>query len=383
MSVSEHFRHLQHSSIEWLNYLVETPIQDVFGRRHAASTRQPGADPGTLFVDPRAAPTSVRLWHIHQQQVECVEQPDAEEIRRRHQAPGRIWLDVAGLADDQRLRELGEIFGIHPLTLADLVNVERHTRVDSLDDQALILLQVLHPPESNQRPALGQMGVLLGDQVLLSFRERPSGLFQPIENRLARNTSRLRSEPLDYLASALLDVAVDASFPVVEALADRLDALEDLVMQGQGYSVLADLHQQRRGLITLGRLFWRQRDLLARLLRDDDIFRRPTHIYLRDVYDRTVQLLDMVETTRDLAASLVEIHLSISSNRANQIMQTLTIMASIFIPLTFIAGVYGMNFEHMPELTWAWGYPAVLGLMLSVSLGLLLWFRARGWLGRR
>jgi magnesium transporter len=165
-------------------------------------------------------------------------------------------------------------------------------------------------------------------------------------------------------------------------LADQIDLVEEKVMDGQGQASMSEIHSHRRVLIMLGRLFWRQRDLLARLLRDEEIFRQETQIFLRDVYDGTVQLLDMVETTRELAASLVEIHLSISANRSNQIMQTLTITASIFIPLTFIAGIYGMNFEVMPELSHPLGYPAVLALMLTVSAGLLLWFRRRGWLGQ-
>lgn len=175
---------------------------------------------------------------------------------------------------------------------------------------------------------------------------------------------------------------MEASYPVVEALADQLDEAEEAVMSGRGQSMLGDIQSQRRALIALGRIFWRQRDPMARLLRDAEIFRSETHIYLRDVYDSTVQLMDMVETTRELAASLLEIHMSISANRTNEVMKTLTIMASIFIPLTFIAGIYGMNFENMPELAQPWGYFVALGIMAAVAGGLLLWFRRRGWLGR-
>ena len=361
--------------------MIDTPIMELFGRRAHRSAQGGGHAPGTLFVDPDSAATQVQLWRIGDHGIEHVEDPDIDTLATARKGPGRLWVDIAGFADDERIRAIGSLFDLHPVVLADLVNIDRKTKVNALDQQALIVIQALHLAAEHQQPGLGQMGLLIGDDWLLSFRERPDPLIDPVLARLERPTSRLRSEPLDYLACALLDVAIDGSFPVVEALADQIEQAESQVMQGKGQDLLSEIHGQRRALITLGRLFWRQRDLIARLLRDDEIFRQSTHIFLKDVYDCTVQLLDMVETTRELAGSLVEIHLSISANRTNQIMKTLTIMASIFIPLTFIAGVYGMNFERMPELSSPWGYPAVLLLMLGVSGGLLLWFRRRGWLG--
>ncbi len=383
MSVSDQLQQWQELSARFLKAMVETPLRQLFGGSRPSAQPGESRGPEVLRIQPDAARTSLTLWHIAGGELERFDEPDRGLLERLQHGGGRLWLDVAGFSDADRLAAVGAVFGLHAVTLADLVNIERQTKVDSLDERSVILLQVLALSQADDRPGLGQLGMVLAGDVLLTFRERPGPVFDPVLTRLARPTSRLRSEPLDYLACALLDVAIDASFPVVEHLADRVDAVEESVMAGRGHDLLGEIHQLRRALITLGRLFWRQRDLSARLLRDEEIFRRQTHIYLRDIYDRTVQLLDMVETTRELAASLVEIHLSISANRTNQIMKTLTIMASIFIPLTFIAGVYGMNFERMPELAWPWGYPAVLGLMLAVSGGLLLWFRRRGWLGGR
>ena len=380
MSVGEQLYQLQELAGRFLRSMVETPMHHLFGQSQRSGQREPGAPPGTLFIAEDAAATRIRLWRIDDAGLEFLDDPDPQAIGEARLKGGRIWLDIAGFADDERIRAIGELFDLHPMALADLVNVERQTKVNTLDEQALIVLQMLHLQSGEHRPGLGQLALLLGDDLLISFRERPEEIFQPVLERLDRPTSRLRKQPLDYLACALLNLAVEASYPVVELLADHIDEAEDRVMAGRGNELLADIHRQRRALITLGRIFWRQRDLMGRLLRDEEIFQRETHIYLRDVYDCTVQLMDMVETTRELAASLVEIHLSISANRSNQIMKTLTIMASIFIPLTFIAGVYGMNFEWMPELTWTWGYPAVLALMLAVSLGLLLWFYRRGWI---
>ena len=382
MSVSDQLQQLQDLSSRFLRTMVETPIHHLFGR-HRSMHHPPGAAPGTLFISPDAAATEVRLWHIGPDGVESVVAPEIDTIQEMRDREGRLWLDICGFSDDDMLQRIGDLFDLHPMALADLVNVERQTKVDAGDDNSLILMQVPHLAGNGAQPGLGQLGLVLMDNVLLSFREFPGPLFDPVLARLGRPTSRLRSHGVDYLACSLLNVAVEASFPVVETLADQIDEIETEVMESRGRDVMAMVHQQRRALISLGRLFWRQRDLMARLLRDDEIFARPTHIYLRDVYDCTVQLLDMTETLRELAGSLVEIHLSISANRSNEIMRTLTIMASIFIPLTFIAGVYGMNFEWMPELTWAWGYPAVLAGMLTVSLCLLWWFNRRGWLSRR
>jgi magnesium transporter len=379
--MTDPLQHFHSLSARFLRTFVETPIQQLFGRPRGPKP-QVGASPGTLFIATDAAATRITLWRIDGGELERIDQPGPDEVRAARDRGGRLWLDVVGFADQALLLELGELFGLHPVTLADLVNIERQTKVDALDDHALILMQVLHLAEGSDRPGLAQLGLVLLGNALLSFRERPGPLFDPVLARLERPISKLRSEPLDYLACAVLNVAVEASFPVVEMLADQIDSVEERVMEGQGQASMSEIHSHRRVLIMLGRLFWRQRDLLARLLRDEEIFRQDTQIFLRDVYDGTVQLLDMVETTRELAASLVEIHLSISANRSNQIMQTLTIIASIFIPLTFIAGVYGMNFEVMPELSHPLGYPAVLALMLAVSVGLLLWFRRRGWLGQ-
>ncbi len=364
----------------FLSSLRRMPLQRVFGRQNP-SRHEPGEVPGTLVMAPQSAPTRIRLVRIDDAGVKKVDGPDMEAIRRAREAGGRLWVDVSGFSDLEVLHELGRIFGLHRMTLADLVNVNRRTTVEQVGETSIIVSQVLHLGDGEDPSDISQLGLVMMGEVLLTFRERPGPLFRPVLERMKQPASRLRTEPLDYLAQALLGVAVDEAFPVVEALTDRVENIEDRVVAGESKGLLADIHGELRALITLARMMWRQRDLMARLLRDESIFRRETQIYLRDVYDRTVQLLDMVETNRDLTAHLIEIHLSISANQSNEIMKTLTIMATIFIPLTFVAGVYGMNFERMPELEWPWGYPLVMFGMLLVAAALLLWFRRRGWLG--
>lgn len=379
MDADHPFKQIRDRSAQFLRALIEVPLSSLLGRKHP-SRHQPGAGPGTLFVAPDAAPTQIRLVRLDGPAAEVFDQPRLANMARLQASGARLWLDVVGLADAARLRELGECFQLPELVLADLVNVSRQTRLENVDGGHIIVTQFLQLSLAERTPEVVQLGLIQLGSVVLSFRERPGAVFDPIFERLQRPSSRLRSEASDYLLQALLDVAVDAAFPVVEALADRIDVVEDRILAGQGQNMMIEIHGQRRALITLGRLLWRQRDLLARLLREEQMFRRQTRAHLREIHDRSVQLLDLVETTRELAASLVEMQLSISAHRSNQIMQTLTIIASIFIPLTFIAGIYGMNFERMPELSWALGYPLALLLMLSVALGLLWWFRRRGWL---
>ncbi len=382
MSVSEQLHQWQQAGTRVWETLSRKPLSALFGRPEPLMSRGRVHEPGRLGRPSNAAPTRITLWHFGPNGLQRHDHASLETLQTVEAQGGRCWIDVCGFSDIDAIRELGEHLALHALSLADLVNVERQTKAEDLDERTLIVMQMPHLAGADTDTPLSQIGWLISPDLLLTFREQPGDVFDSVLARMDRPSSRLRTEPLDYLACALLDVAMETGFPVVERLAEQLDRIEEAVMTGQGQDVLGQIHSQRRALITLGRLFWRQRDLMARLLRDESHFNKATRIYLREAYDQAVQLLDMTETTRELAASLLEIHLSISANRTNQVMKTLTIMASIFIPLTFVAGVYGMNFEHMPELAWPWAYPAVLGVMLTIAIGLLWWFRRRGWLGQ-
>jgi len=377
MHLGEQLNHIQDLGKRFVRQFVELPAQHLLGIGRSNVRRLPGTTPGTLFIDPAAAPTRLRVVCFNAGDVRTLDNPDLATLDQARRSSERIWVDVTGFGSDRLLSQIGKRFGLHPLTLADLVNREPQTKCDRIVGVQLVVTQVPQLDPDNGHPGLGPLGLAWGDGWLLSFRERGSSLFAPIHERLDREPSRLRTEPLDYLAQALLDVAVDSFFPVIEAIAARIDESENAVLDGRGAGVIPDIHDQRRALISLSRLCWRQRDLLARLLREEAGFRPEIRIYLQDVHDRTIQLQDMVDATRELAASLVELHLLISTQHSNRVMETLTIMASIFIPLTLISGIYGMNFEYMPELRWPWGYPMALGLMVIVGLGLYGLFRLR------
>jgi len=386
MSVGQQLHRFQDFSQRALKSLIDVPLHHLFGGRGRSTGAVAGVAPDALVIASDAAPTRLALWRITQDRVEAIEAVDEGQIinalAEARQGRLRLWLDVSGFADDALLRRLGECFEIPSPMLADLINIERHNKLDIRDERILVLIQALHAT-SPEQPTLGQIGLYLHGAVLVTFRERHHDLFGPVLARLNRSGSRMRSSRPDYLACALIDMMIDANYPVIESLADRVDEAEDQVINARDDGILAVLHQQRRGLIALARLFWRQRDVLARLLREPKLLSAEATAYLRDIHERAVALMDMAETTRDLAGGLLDLHLSLSANRANQIMQVLTIMASIFIPLTFIAGIYGMNFQTMPELAWAWGYPLVLALMLVVALALVGWFYRRGWIGIR
>ncbi|NEZ04085.1 magnesium/cobalt transporter CorA [Wenzhouxiangella sp. XN201] len=377
MSLTDQLNHLQDLGKRFVRQLVQLPAHHLLGLTLAGARRPPGTVPGTLFIDPDAMPTRMTVVCFRGSEVETLRNPDLASLRRARTQCERIWVDVTGFGSDELLKAIGQEFALHPMMLADLVNREPQTKTDSADGTHLIVTQVPQlDPESGQ-PGLDTLGLALGDGWLLSFRARQSALFAPIHDRLGRPESRLRTDPLDYLGYALLDVAIDSLFPVLEAVAARIDQTEDEVLDGRGEDILPAIHDQRRALIALGRLCWRQRDLLSRLLREETVFRQELRIYLQDVHDRTIQLQDMVDATRELSASLIELHMSLSAQSSNKAMQTLTVMASIFIPLTFMAGIYGMNFEYMPELDWEWGYFGLLGLMGVIGLGLYIWFRRR------
>jgi magnesium transporter len=338
----------------------------------------PGARPGELHIPKGAPPPRIRVVAYGPERLEEAEVA-VEELAGWRTRAEVLWVDVHGFGDEAVLRRIGELFDVHPLALADVVNVPQRPKVEDYGDRHLILTwAALAGPEHEHE--LEQVSLILGPGFLLSFEERPEDVFDPVRVRLRTNAGVIRRMGPDFLTYALLDAIVDGYFPVVEAIGEEIARLEERVLERPSRGLLREIHASRRKLLLLHRLQWRQRDAFAAMLRDEPTpFTPPVRIYLRDVYDHEVQLLDSIETFRELSMGLFEIHLSQVSNRMNEVMKTLTIMASIFIPLTFVVGIYGMNFEYMPELRWRWGYFGVLGAMAAIAGGLFLWFRSRGW----
>jgi magnesium transporter len=295
------------------------------------------------------------------------------------------WVNVDGLGDTQVLRSLGETFGLHRLALEDVVNVHQRAKVEPYEGEVFIVTRMA---ALGDRFSTEQLSLFLGPGFVLTFQERQGDCFEPVRQRIRTGRGRLRAAGPDYLAYALLDAVMDHYFPVLERYSDCLDELEQMVLSDPSDRVLARVMEAKRDLLALRRAVWPHREAFNALVREPlDLVEEETRTYFRDCYDHTVQIIDVMETYRELASGLMDIYLSSLSNRMNEVMKVLTIIATIFIPLSFVAGLYGMNFDpdispwNMPELSWYWGYPIALGSMGLVAFGMLLYFRRKGWLG--
>jgi magnesium transporter len=270
--------------------------------------------------------------------------------------------------------------------MEDVVNVHQRAKVEEYDGHLFLVVRVLL--EGEKSLVTEQVSLFLGGGVLVTFQEHRDDPFDPVRERLRKGKGRIRAAGADYLAYALLDTVVDSYFPLLESLGDRLQVLEDEILDSPGKSTVAGIYQAKRDLLLMRRSIWPLREAISALLRGESDHVSPdTLIYLRDCYDHVVMVLDMVESYRDMTSGLMDFYLSSVSNRMNDVMRVLTVIATIFIPLTFVAGIYGMNFNpeaspyNMPELSWRWGYPAFWGVMVSVAVGMLIFFRRKGWLG--
>ncbi|MDZ8240928.1 MAG: magnesium/cobalt transporter CorA [Nostoc sp. ChiQUE01a] len=349
---------------------------------------QPGTVPGTIFIDADAPPPIIFLIDYNQtnfirEQIatpeECMPYLDMESIS---------WVDVQGLGSQDILQRLGRVFKLHPLVLEDVVNVPERPKTEDYEDQLLFIARMVVPKEKTCGFYSEQVSLILGKNYLLTVQEEPEhDCFEPVRSRIEKGKGIIRSQKADYLAYALLDAIIDGYFPVLELYGERIEELEEEVIVKPTPQTLQSIYQIRRELLQLRRAIWPQRDAINSLIRDgSDLISEDVRIYLRDCYDHTVQVMDMVETYRELASGLMDVYLSAVSNKMNEIMKVLTVVSSIFIPLTFVAGIYGMNFNtekspyNMPELNWYWGYPICLAGMGAIALCLVLFFWRRGWL---
>ncbi len=344
----------------------------------------PGTMPGTLAAHAEASAGPVRIARFTYDASRCEERAvDPAEIPSLSVPDGGVlWLDVAGLSDPSVVKAIGDRFGFHPLALEDVLNIPQRPKVESFEDHLLVVLREIRHREEPE-----QVSLFLGDRVVVTFQERPGDSFEPVRERLREGVGRIRAEGADFLAYALCDAVLDAFFPTLEKLGDEVEQLEDLVIAAPVPDTFREIHRVKQRLLQVRRAVWPARDAMNELLREESALVRPqTKVFLRDCYDHTVQVMDMVETYRELTSGLIDEYMSSVSNRMNEIMKVLTIIATLFIPLTFIVGIYGMNFDrgaspyNMPELGWRYGYPAVVAVMTVVAVGMLSYFRRKKWL---
>jgi len=342
---------------------------------------EPGSLPGTLSIDEDACPSFIVLIDYNQSHANRVTNLTPEACTPYLTSDSVSWLDIQGLGSEDILLSLGRIFGLHPLLLEDVVNVPQRPKLEDYTDQLLIISQMVMPKPKEDGFWIEQVSFVLGKSYLLTFQEEPErDCFEPVRARIRGNKGKIRQAGPDYLAYALLDAIIDGFFPVLEDYGERIEALEDEVILNPSHQTLEKIYQVRRELLALRRSIWPQRSAINSLIRDgSDLISSDVRIYLRDCYDHTIQVLDMVETYRELASGLMDVYLSSVSNKMNEVMKVLTVMSTVFIPITFIAGVYGMNFQYMPELTWRWGYFVCWGVMIAIAASLCFFFWRRGW----
>lgn len=345
-----------------------------------------GTSPGTLARPSRedARPLRIRLIDYDDDNLTILDDVAAEGCEQYLQRKTMTWMHIEGQPTEAALRQLGTAYSLHSLALEDVINTGQRPKVETFPDHNFIVMSL--PVMEDGVVAVYQVSMFVGDNYLISFCDCDFTPFEPIVNRLKIAGGRMRSRKADYLLYSLLDVIIDRAFPLLESFGLHLEELEEEILQAADQETLAQIHAIRRNLILLRRNLWPQREVISQLLRDESpLTRKETHIYLRDCYDHTIQVMDLLETYRDTVASMLDIYLSSVSNRMNDVMRVLTVIATIFIPLTFIVGVYGMNFDRgagplsMPELGQPLGYVFVWLAMLVIAVGMVLFFRSRKW----
>ena len=354
----------------------------VMGRLVRRAVKKPGTAPGTLVHTGAQKVERTRIRYLDYDE-EQITEADVEEVRKCFpfkDSPTVSWINVDGLHDVELIREVGEHFGWHPLMLEDIVSVGQRAKMEAYDGYVYLVLPMLSWSAEHGQVVEEQLSLILGERYVFTFQERVGDVFEGVRERLRAGRGRIRSRAADYLAYALMDAVVDHYFAVLEGVGDVTEELEGEVLDDPQQATMHRLHTLKRELISVRRAVWPLREMFAQLLRaEDDYFSRETQLFQRDVYDHTVQVVDTVEALRDVVTGAVDLYLSTVGHRANEVMKVLTIMASIFIPLTFLAGVYGMNFEYMPELRVHWAYPALLAVMALIAGGMLLFFKRKGW----
>lgn len=348
---------------------------------------QPGSIPGTLSIEANAPAPVIILIDYNELEATRQQLATPEECALYLDTASVSWVDVQGLGNENILQRIGKVFNLHPLLLEDVVNVPQRPKVEEYENQLVVIARMVVPKENNIGFYSEQVSFVLGKHYLLTVQEEPEhDCFEQVRTRIRNNKGILRKQKTDYLLYTLLDSIIDGFFPVLEAYGEEIEELEEEVVANPTRRTLEKIYHVRRELLTLRRAIWPQRDAINCLIRDSsDLISEPVRIYLRDCYDHAIQVLDIVETYRELTAGLMDVYLSAVGNRMNEIMKLLTVISSIFIPLTFIAGVYGMNFNtekspwNMPELNWYWGYPLCLASMAAIAMGLIIFFWRRGW----
>jgi magnesium transporter len=353
---------------------------DYFSKRYHA----PGTAPGTLTPSVVGKELKISLIDYSEKELNEVDLATTDLCKEYLARPSITWIHIQGHAVPDTLRNLGNMFGLHSLALEDVLNSGQRPKAETYDNQLFVIMSL--PTMHDDKISVEQVSFFHGDNFVISIHQGEIDPFEEVRKRLRITGSGIRKHAADFLLYSLLDVVIDTGFPILENFGELIEDLEEELLESPTTVTLRRLHLYKRELLLLRRMLWPQRDALNTIMRSEhQLIKDDTRLYLRDCYDHTIQIMDLLESFRDMTTGMLDVYLSSTSNRMNETMRILTVIATIFIPLTFIAGIYGMNFKNdqspwsMPELGWYYGYPIIWLVMIVVAGGLLYYFKRKGW----
>ncbi len=345
-------------------------------------SKKAGTVPGTLVHIGESKTEKVKITIINYDESDFREKiaRSAQECIDSVNEKGVTWINIDGVHDVDLVSDLGKAFNIHPLVLEDIVNTGQRPKFDDFEDYIFVVLKMLYKEHKSHDITAEQVSLIVGKNFVISFQEQEGDVFENVRERIRKAKGRIRKMRSDYLAYSLIDAVVDNYFVILESIGEKIEDMEKKLVKKADPKILQNIYGVKRDIIFFRKFVWPLREAINALARGDAaLVDQTTVIYLRDVYEHTIQVIDTIETSRDMISGMLDMYLSSLSNRMNEVMKVLTIFAAIFIPLTFIAGIYGMNFKYMPELEWHWGYFSVLGFMAVVAGVLIIFFKKKKW----
>ncbi|MBI4847058.1 MAG: magnesium/cobalt transporter CorA [Nitrospirae bacterium] len=347
-------------------------------------SKKSGLPPGTLvhIGEKKTGKTKITVLDYDELHYQEKDLDNVDECVQFKDKPTVTWINVDSVHQTETLEKIGECYGLHPLALEDILNTDQRPKIEDYNDYLYIVLRMLYYNETKSEITTEQISLVAGPNFVISFQEGIEGdVFTQLRERIRNNKSRIRKMGADYLAYSLIDAIVDNYFIVLEKIGDNIELLEEKLIANPSGNILHEIHILKREMIFLRKAVWPLREVISGMERGSyTLVKESTRVFLRDVYDHTVQVIDTVEVYRDLVSGMLDLYLSSISNRLNAVMKVLTIITTIFMPLSFVAGIYGMNFKHMPELEWRYGYPVILIVMLAIGISMLVYFRRKKWL---
>ncbi|MBW6487421.1 MAG: magnesium/cobalt transporter CorA [Syntrophobacterales bacterium] len=352
-------------------------------RENPRSGKKAGLAPGTpVFIGERKQDkTNISILDYSRDHLEDIPEATLADCARFRIGDNIAWINVNGIHDVSLIQNLATLFGLHPLTAEDIANTSQRPKVEEFGDYIFFVIKIMTYSEDTAAIDYENVSIILGKNFVLSFRERDSDILDHLKERIRAGKGSIRGEKADHLAYAIMDAVIDEYFLAIEKVGDHIEDLDDEILTSSGAVAMQKLHRLKWEVLFLRKAIWPLREEISAIAKSESpLIGASTRIFLRDLYDHTIEIIDMVETYRDIIGGMHDTFLSSISNRMNQVMKVLTIIGTIFIPLTFIAGVYGMNFEYMPELKWKWGYFTLLGFMAALVIIMLALFKRRKWL---